>query len=139
MEDIKPTTKKVSTRLDYQDAGVDLGNEVARVILRDKWYSLKLLHRRGYIERFKGLRWKEVHVKYCNGKLYVGIVFEVRYAPYTPKGLLAFDVNLRHIVVYDGSSVRRYRTRFINALSKRARAEELQRKHPKRWRYIEKS
>ena len=40
-----------------------------------------------------------------------------------------------HIVAYDGSSVRRYRTRFINALSKRARAEELQRKYPKKWSY----
>jgi len=130
----KPVIKKMCARLDYQDGRVDLGNEVVRVILRNKWYSLKLVHRKEYIERFRGLRWKEVHVKYGNGKLYVSIVFEVRYAPYTPRGSLAFDVNLRHIAVYDGSNVRRYGTRFIDALSKRARAEELQRKHPKRWR-----
>jgi len=134
----KPLIRKMSTRLDHQDARVYLGNEVVRVILRDKWYSLKLIHRREYIERFKGLRWKEVHVKYCNGKLYVSIVFEVRYTPYTSRSVLALDVNLRHIVTYDGSSDRRYRTRFINALSKRARAEEIQRKYPKKWKYNEK-
>jgi len=38
-------------------------------------------------------------------------------------------------VVYDGTGVRRYKTRFIDALNKRARAEELQKKYPKRWRY----
>jgi len=134
----KPTIKRISSRLDYQDAKVDLGNEVVKVILKNKWYSLKLMHRREYIERFKGLRWKEVHVKYYNGGLYVSIVFEVKYTPYTLRGVLALDVNLRHIVTYDGSSVRRYRTRFINALSKKARAEELQRKYPKKWRYNEK-
>jgi len=48
------------------------------------------------------------------------------------------DVNLRNIVSYDGSRVRRYRTRFIDALGKRARAEEIQRKYSKRWRYNEK-
>ncbi|OYT47651.1 MAG: transposase [Desulfurococcales archaeon ex4484_42] len=131
----KPLIRKMSARLDYQDARVEIDNGVVKVILRNKWYTLKLMHRREYIKRFKGLKWKEVHVKYYNGELYVSIVFEVKYTPYTPRGVLALDVNLRHIVTYDGSSVRRYRTRFINALSKRARAEELQRKYPKKWRY----
>ena len=134
----KPLIRKMSTRLDYQDARVDIDNGVVKIILRDKWYTLKLMHRREYVERFKGLRWKEVHVKYYNGELYVSVVFEVKYAPYTPRGFLALDVNLRHVVTYDGSSVRRYRTRFIDALSKRARAEELQRKYPRKWRYNEK-
>ena len=75
----KPLIRKMSTRLDYQDVRVDIDSGVVKVILRSKWYTLKLMHRREYIERFKGLRWKEVHVKYCNGKLYVSIVFEVKY------------------------------------------------------------
>ena len=131
----KPVIRRMTARLDYQDAKVDVGNGVVRIIIRDKWYVLKVKHRREYIEKFKGLRWKEVHVKYCNGRLYVSIVFVVKYSPYTPRGLLALDVNLKQIVTYDGASVRRYKTRFIDALSKKGRAEELQKKYPKRWRY----
>ncbi|RLG87619.1 MAG: transposase [Thermoprotei archaeon] len=131
----KPTIKKMSARVDYQDARVDLDNGVIKVIFRNKWYSLKLIHRREYIERFKYLRWKEIHVKYCNGVLYMSIIFEVKYAPYASRNVLALDINLKQIVAYEGASVRRYRTRFIDALSKKARAEELQKKYPKRWRY----
>ena len=85
------------------------------------------------------MKWREVHLKYSSGVLYASIAFEVRYRPYTPRGAVALDVNLRHTVVYDGSSVNRYRTRFIDALSKRARAEEIQKKYPKRWRYSERA
>ncbi len=131
----EPVVKKVSARLDYQNARVEINNGVVRVILRDKWYALKLMHRREYIERFKGLRWREVHLKYSDGALYVNIVFEAKYKPYTPRGAVVLDVNLKQIVSYDGASARRYKTRFIDALSKRARGEELQKKYPKRWRY----
>jgi len=131
----KPVVKKMSARLDYQDARVDMDNHVVRVVLRDRWYTLRLTQRREYVEKFKGLKWKEVHLKYHSGALYINIVFEVEYKPYIPRGAIALDVNLRRVVAYDGSSIRRYKTRFINALSRKARAEELQKKHPKRWRY----
>ncbi|RLG58999.1 transposase, partial [Candidatus Geothermarchaeota archaeon] len=45
------------------------------------------------------------------------------------------DINLRQLTLYDGRKVRRVRTRFMEALSLKAYAEELQRKYPKRWRY----
>jgi putative transposase len=134
----KPVLRKLSARLDYQDTKVDLDRGMIRIILRDQWYTLKLKHKREYIERFRSLRWKEVHVKYVNGKLFMSIVFELVYKPYTPKGLMALDTNLRMITVYDGSEVRRYKTRFVDALSKRKRAEDLQKRYPKRWRYNEK-
>jgi putative transposase len=133
----KPVLRKFSARLDYQDARVELDKGIIRIILRDKWYTLKLKHRREYIEKFKNLRWKEVHVKYENSKIYVSIVFEFRYEPYVPKGIIALDINLRMVTAYDGSDVRRYKTRFVDALSKRKRAEELQKKYPKRWRFNE--
>jgi putative transposase len=134
----KPVLRKLSARLDYQDARVELDKGIIRIVLRDKWYTLKLKHRREYIERFRDLRWKEIHVKYENSKLYVSIVFEFRYEPYVPKGIIALDINLRMVTAYDGSEVRRFRTRFVDALSKRKRAEELQRKYPERWRYSKK-
>jgi len=134
----KPVVKRLSARLDYQDARVDLGSRIVRIIIRDRWYILRISHRDEYIEKFKALKWKEVHIKYYNGKLYISIVFEARYTPYVPIGVIALDVNLRHIVSYDGSRVRRYRTRFVDALGKRGRAEDIQRKYPKRWRFNEK-
>jgi len=134
----KPTLKRLSARLDYQDAGVDLDKGVVRIILRNKWYTLRLKHGREYIERFRGLKWKEVHVKYVSGKIYVSIVFEFRYEPYVPRGIIALDINLRTVTAYDGSEVRRFRTRFVDALSRKKRAEELQKKYAKRWRYNEK-
>jgi putative transposase len=133
----KPTLRKLSARLDYQDARVELDKGVVKIIIRDRWYTLKLKHRREYIERFRDLRWKEIHVKYENSRLYVSIVFEFRYEPYVPKGIIALDINLRRVTAYDGSEVRRFRTRFVDALSKRKRAEELQRKYPERWKYSE--
>jgi putative transposase len=134
----KPTLRKLSARLDYYDARVELDKGVVRIILRDKWYTLRLKHRRGYIERFRNLRWKEVHVKYVNSRLFVSIVFEFVYRSYEPRGIIALDINLRAITAYDGSRARRFKTRFVDALSKRRRAEELQKKYPKRWRYNEK-
>jgi len=131
----KPVLRKLSARLDYQDARVDPDKGIVRIIIRDKWYALELKHRREYIERFKSLRWKEVHVKYVNGKLFVSVVFEFVYKPCVPKGIIALDTNIRMVTAYDGSEVRRYRARFVDALSKRKRAENLQSKYPKRWRF----
>jgi putative transposase len=131
----KPILRRLSARLDYQDARVELDKGVVKVILRDKWYTLKLKHRRDYIEGFMNLKWKEVHVKYENGKLFISIVFEFKYKPYVPRNIIALDVNLKTIVAYNGFGVRRFKTRFTDALSKRRRAEELQRKYPKRWRF----
>ena len=50
---------------------------------------------------------------------------------------MAIDVNLKAITTFNGIETRRFRTRFVEALSKRARAEELQKRYPKRWRYNE--
>jgi len=134
-EGSKPQLEKLSARLDTQDAKVDLEVGLVRIALRDSWYTLKLKHRAGYIERFKGLQWREVHVKYENGRLYVSIVFKAWYKPYRPKGFIALDINLRHVVVFDGSNVWRYETRFYEALALKARAEELQRRYPRTWRF----
>ena len=73
--------KGLSVRLDYQDARVDVASGLVKVIVRGRWYTLRLKHRRGYLEKFESLRWREVHVKYCGGRLYVSVVFEARYSP----------------------------------------------------------
>jgi putative transposase len=131
----RPTVERLSARLDYCDAKVDLKSAVVEIALREKRYALKLRQRREYVARFLGLRWKEVHLKCARGRLLVSIVFELDYRPYAPRGLMALDVNLRKVATFDGRDTRRYETEFLKALSKRARAEGLQKKYPKRWRY----
>jgi len=131
----RPRVKRLPARLDYCDARVDLKSAVVEIALREKRYALKLRQRREYVARFLGLRWKEVHLKCARGRLLVSIVFELDYRPYAPRGLMALDVNLRKVATFDGRDTRGYETEFSEALSKRARAEGLQEKHPKRWRY----
>jgi len=133
----KPILKRLTAEFDTQDARVDLERGEVKVIFKSKgkWFTLRLKHRKEYIGKFKKYKWKEVFVSYRNGKFYVSIVFEVKYKPYTPLGVIGLDVNLRKLVFYDGKKVRRVNTPFIKALSLRAKAEEIQRKYPKRWRY----
>jgi len=132
-----PILKRLTAEFDNQDARIDLKRGEVRVIFKskDKWFTLRLKHRKEYISKFQKYKWKEVYVSYRDGKFYVSIVFEVEYKPYTPLGVIGLDVNLRKLVFYDGKKVRRVNTPFIKALSLRAKAEEMQRKHPKRWRY----
>jgi putative transposase len=42
----KPTLRKLSARLDYQDARIELDKGIVRIVLRNQWYTLKLKHRR---------------------------------------------------------------------------------------------
>jgi len=139
----EPILKRLTAEFDNQDARVDLERGEVRVIFKSKgkWFTIKLKHRKEYIEKFqkqmsnKKYKWKEVFVSYRYGKFYVSIVFEVEYKPYFPQGAIGLDVNLRKLVYYDGKKVRREDTPFVKALSLRAKAEEIQRKYPKRWRY----
>jgi putative transposase len=134
----KPIIKRMSARLDYQDARVDLSNGMVKVIIRDKWYTLRLRHRGEYVKRFTGLRWREVHVNYVNNKVFVSIIFEARYKPYEARGFLAIDVNLRQVTTFNGVEVKRFGTRLTEALSRRAHAEHIQRRYGRRWRYNKK-
>jgi len=135
----KPILKRLTAEFDTQDARVDLKRGEVKVIFKSKgkWFTLRLKHRKEYINKFQKYKWKEVFVSYRDGKFYVSIVFEVQYKPFTPLGAIGLDINLIKLVYYDGKKVRRVDTSFIKALSLRAKAEGIQRKYPKRWRYNE--
>jgi len=132
-----PILKRLTAEFDTQDARVDLKRGEVRVIFKSKgkWFTLRLKHKKEYMKKFQKYKWKEVFVSYRDGKFYVSVVFEVEYKPYFPLGAIGLDVNLVKLVYYDGRKVRRKDTPFIRALSLRAKAEEIQRKYPKRWRY----
>jgi len=132
-----PIMKRLTAEFDTQDARVNLKRGEVKVIFKSKskWFTLRLKHRKEYIKKFQKYKWKEVFVSYRNGKFYVSIVFEVEYKPYFPLGAIGLDINLVKLVYYDGKKVRGENAPFIKALSLRAKAEEIQRKYPKRWRY----
>jgi len=123
-----PILKRLTAEFDTQDARVDLKRGEVKVIFKSKgkWFTLRLKHRKEYINKFQKYKWKEVFVSYRNGKFYVSIVFEVEYKPYFPLGAIGLDVNLKKLVYYDGRKVRRVDTPFVKALLLRAKAEEIQ-------------
>ena len=131
----KPVLRKLSIRLDRYDASIDFNNWVVTVKLRDKVFKLKLLHRRSYLAKFHGRKWYEVIVKWLPGaRVEVVIPFRFEYNPYKPKRILAVDLNLKTLTLYDGKRVRRIRTRYPEALRLKHLAEEVQRRHPYSWR-----
>jgi putative transposase len=134
----KPVLKKLSARLDKYDAQIDLEKQLVIVKLRNREFKIKLLHRREYIRKFIGRKWYEVIITIDrHGRIWASIPFRWIYRPYSPKELISLDINLRKIVTYDGKSVRRIDTRFVEALSLKVRVERIQKKYPRMWRYSE--
>ncbi len=132
----KPALRKLSARLDKYDAVVDLENQVVVIKLRNKTFKIKLLHRRDYIRKFVGRKWYEVIISIDRqGRIRVSIPFRWIYEPYNPKRLISLDINLKKVVVYDGRSVKRIDTRFVEALYLKIHAERVQKKYPRMWRY----
>ncbi|MCD6195413.1 MAG: transposase [Staphylothermus sp.] len=132
----KPILRKLSARLDKYDTSIDLENQIVIVKLRNKIFKIKLLHHRDYIRKFIGRKWYEVIISIDKqGRIWVNIPFRWKYEPYKPKRIVSIDINLRKIVVYDGKSIRRVDTRFMEAFSLKIHAEKLQKKYPKTWWY----
>ena len=78
----RPVLRRLSVRLDMYDASVDFDNWVVTVKLRVKVFMLKLLHRRSYLEKFRGRKWYEVIVKWLpGGRIEVVIPFRFDYQP----------------------------------------------------------
>ncbi len=131
----KPVLKRLTVRLDRYDASVDFDNWTVTVKLRSKVFRLKLLHRRSYLEKFHGRRWYEVIVNWLPGaKIEVVIPFRFTYKPYTPMRILALDLNLKTLTLYDGRRARRIKTRYPEALRLKHFAEEVQKRHLYSWR-----
>jgi hypothetical protein len=65
-EGSRPTIRRLSARLDCQDAKVDVRQGLVKVTLRDKRYLLKLMEG-GVRRQVEGLGWKKVHLKCAGG------------------------------------------------------------------------
>jgi len=130
----KPRLRRNSVRLDVYDASVDLEKMEVTVAITDRRYRIRLLHRRSYVAKFAGRKWYEVILKMdSRGRIWVSIPFRFDYKPYKPRRVLAVDVNLDMLTVYDGARVRRLRTRFKEALRLKKEAERVQARHGYAW------
>ena len=135
----KPVLKRLSARLDKYDASIDFDEWIVTVKLRNKTFRLKLLNSMSYIEKYRGRKRKEVIFKRLTSvNIDVVIPFRFEYEPYEPRSVLALDINLKQLTLYDGTRVRRLKTRYIEALRLKHLAEYVQRRHPYSWRRSEK-
>ncbi|BES81013.1 hypothetical protein [Pyrodictium abyssi] len=126
----KPVLKRLSVRLDKYDASIDFGNWTVTVKLKDKTFKLKLVHRKSYLEKFKGRKWYEVVVKWLPGaRIEIVVPFRFTYEPYAPRRILALDLNLKTLTLYDGGRIRRLKTRCTEALRLKHLAEMAQKMH----------
>jgi putative transposase len=131
----KPVLKRLTVRLDKYDASIDFSSWTVTVKLRDKVFRLKLLHKRSYLEKFAGRKWYEVIVKWLpDARIEVIIPFRFTYNPYKPRHILAVDLNLKTLTLYDGRSVRRIKTRYPEALRLKHLAEKVQKRRPYSWK-----
>ncbi len=131
----KPVLKKLTARLDRYDAVVDLEKQLIIVKLRNRVFKIKLLHSKEYIRKFFGRKWYEVIVGIDgSGRIWVCIPFRWVYNPYSSKRVISIDINLRKVVVYNGLCVRRFDTRFTEALYLKHLAEDVQKCHSYVWR-----
>jgi putative transposase len=90
----KPVLRRLSIRLDKYDAGIDFNTWTVTVKLRGRVFRLKLLHRRSYLEKFRGRKWYEVIVKWLpSGRIELVIPFRFNYNPYVTRRVLALDIN----------------------------------------------
>jgi len=136
----KPQIRKLFARLDKYDVSLNLEKMV--LVLKtgiNGDIKLRLLHSRKYTRKFLGREWYEVQITIDkSGNIWVCVPFRFDYSPHVSKSIVAVDINLKQVIIYDGREVRHVKTRFIEALYLKKLAEEVQKRHNKSWRYSEK-
>jgi hypothetical protein len=90
-------------------------------------YSLEVV---GWDRRYDNYKNREAKLVYRDGKLYLMITKEILKPPkYTPRGILAVDINERQVVVGNPRFEPRLETAVERALHYKRLAEELQKKY----------
>jgi len=141
----KPVLKKLTARIHALDYRLDLDRKTLRVaVLHDKWVELKLKWY-SYLDKYLDGSWKpgEIIVSYRHGRFYVYITFHRDVVFREPRVVMGVDLNFNNITytIIDLNSelvsigVIPFKG-LKKALHYRKLAEELQRKHPKNWRFL---
>ena len=141
----KPLLKNLTARIHTLDYKIDLDKKTLRVtVLRDKWVELKLKWY-SYLNKYLDGSWKpgEIIVSYRYGRIYVYITFHRDVLPREPEAIMGVDLNFNNITytILDLNSelvsigVIPFKG-LKKALHYRKLAENLQRKHPRNWRFL---
>jgi len=141
----KPILKKLTARIHTLDYGLDLNTKTIKIaVLRDKWVELKLKWY-SYLNKYLDGSWRpgEILVSYRCGRFYVYITFHRDVVFREPRVVMGVDLNFNNITytIIDLNSnlvsigVIPFKG-LKKALHYRKLAEELQKKHPKNWRFL---
>jgi putative transposase len=141
----KPLLKKLTARIHTLDYRLDLDKKTLRVaVLRDKWVELKL-EWYSYLNKYLNASWKpgEIIVSYRHGRFYVYITFHRDVVPREPRVVMGVDINFNNITYTILDLNRELVSMSVipfkglkKALHYRKLAEELQRRHPRNWRFL---
>ncbi len=141
----KPILKKLTARIHTLDYRLDLDKKTLRVaVLRDKWVELKL-EWYSYLDKYLDGSWKpgEILLSYRYGRIYVYITLHKDIVPREPRVVMGVDLNFNNITytILDLNSelvsmgVIPFKG-LKRALHLRKLAEDLQRRHPRNWRFL---
>jgi transposase, IS605 OrfB family, central region len=141
----KPILKKLTARIHTLDYKIDLNTKTIKIaVLRDKWVELKL-EWYSYLNKYLDGSWKpgEILLSYRCGRFYVYITFHRDVVLREPRVVMGVDLNFNNITytIIDLNSnlvsigVIPFKG-LKKALHYRKLAEDLQKKHPKNWRFL---
>ncbi|MCC6054473.1 MAG: IS200/IS605 family accessory protein TnpB-related protein [Thermosphaera sp.] len=141
----KPLLKKLTARIHTLDYKIDLDKKTLRVtVLRDKWVELKLKWY-SYLNKYLDGSWRpgEILLSYRCGRFYVYITFHRDVVFREPQAIMGVDLNFNNITytIIDLNSelvsigVIPFRG-LSRALHLRRLAEDLQKRHPRSWRFL---
>jgi putative transposase len=141
----KPILKKLTARIHALDYRLDLDKKTLRVaVLHDKWVELKL-EWYSYLNKYLDGSWKpgEILLSYRYGRFYVYITFHKDIVPREPRVVMGVDLNFNNITY----TIINLNSELVSigvipfkglkrALHLRKLAEDLQRRHPRNWRFL---
>jgi putative transposase len=141
----KPLLKKLTARIHTLDYRLDLDKKTIKIaVLYDKWIELKLKWY-SYLNKYLNGSWKpgEIIVSYRYGRFYVYITFHRDTMPREPRVVMGVDLNFNNITY----TIIDLNSKLVSigvipfkglkrALHYRKLAENLQRRHPKNWRFL---
>jgi len=90
-------------------------------------YKVRIL---GIEKRYEEGRWREAKLVYRGGDMYLYIAVEIpRSTPIVPRGVVAVDINERHVYYGNSQWIKKVKTPVEKAVQLRELAESLQRKY----------
>jgi putative transposase len=141
----KPILKKLTARIHTLDYRLDLDKKTIKIaVLHDKWIELKLKWY-SYLNKYLNGSWKpgEILLSYRYGKILVYITFHRDIVFREPEAVMGVDLNFNNItytIINLNSELVSIGVIPFRGLSRalhlRKLAEDLQRRHPRNWRFL---